>query len=169
LKVSVLVILGSARGESHTRALLDAVVAGRPHSEFDLRDLDIGHFTYGGAVERDGFGRVAEAMADHTRILFATPVYWYSMSGRMKVLFDRFTDLVTVRKDIGRRLKGRTLFVLACGTDRELPSGFEVPFQETARYLDMGYGGACYGQTNEDGPLKSALRDAAAFGDTLFS
>jgi hypothetical protein len=58
---------------------------------------------------------------------------------------------------------------LACGTDPAFPSGFEVPFLETAKYFDMAYGGACYGQTNEDGPLKSAILKAAAFGDSLFS
>jgi len=167
--VRVLAILGSARGDSHTKVLLDAVVAGRPHSELDLRDLDIGHYVHGGAVERDAFDQVAEAMASHQRILFATPVYWYSMSGRMKVLFDRFTDLVTVRKDIGRRLRGRAMYVLACGTDPQLPHGFEVPFHETAKYLDMAYAGASYGQANEGGPLRSALRDAAEFGVRLFS
>jgi multimeric flavodoxin WrbA len=167
--MSVMAIIGSARGKSHTRRLLDAVIAGRPCRQLDLRDLDIQQFEYGGGVDRDDFGRVAEAMNAHSRILFATPVYWYSMSGRMKVLFDRLTDLLTVRKDIGRRLKGRTVFLLACGTDPAFPSGFEVPFLETAKYFDMAYGGACYGQTNEDGPLKSAILKAAAFGDSLFS
>lgn len=96
-------------------------VPSRRDGQLDLRDLDIQQFEYGGGVDRDDFGRVTEAMTAHTRILFATPVYWYSMSGRMKVLFDRLTDLITVRKDIGRRLKGRTVFLLACGTDPTLP------------------------------------------------
>lgn len=134
-----------------------------------MKDLNVGHFEYGGTVERDEFSRVAEAMVAHTRILFATPVYWYAMSGRMKVLFDRFTDFVTVRKDIGRRLRGRALFALACGTDPQLPDGFEIPFRETARYLGMAYGGACYGQTAEDGPLPPVFERARAFGDAVFA
>ncbi len=40
-------------------------------------------------------------------LIFATPVYWYSMSGIMKVFFDRITDLLTIKKDIGRKLKGK--------------------------------------------------------------
>jgi multimeric flavodoxin WrbA len=61
-------------------------------------------------------------MIEHDAIVFATPVYWYAMSGLMKVLFDRFTDLVTVRKDLGRRLRGRRVFLIACGTDPDLPN-----------------------------------------------
>lgn len=120
-------------------------------------------------MERDDFGKVAEAMVAHAVIMFATPVYWYAMSGRMKILFDRFTDLVTVRKDLGRQLKGRSIFLLACGSEAQLPEGFEAPFRETAAYLDMGYGGACYGQTNKQGLLPSAVASAALFGDWVFA
>jgi hypothetical protein len=82
----------------------------------------------------------------------------------MKVLFDRFTDLVTVRKELGRKLKGRTSFVIACGSEPALPEGFEVPFRETAAYLHMSYGGAFYAQTSKTGLSSSAMARAAVFG-----
>jgi putative NADPH-quinone reductase len=152
--MSVLAILGSARGESHTAALLEIVLGGRGATRIDLRDLDIRHYEYDRPLEGDGFASVAEAMVAHNAILFATPVYWYSMSGRMKILFDRLTDVVTVRKDLGRKLAGRSVFVVACGAEEFLPEGFEVPFRDTAGYLDMRYGGAFYAQT-ANGPVFS--------------
>ena len=167
--MSVVVILGSARGESDTDALLEAVLAGRPVTRIDLRDLHIEHYKYSNVPARDDFDSIVEAMTTHTRIVFATPVYWYAMSGRMKVLFDRFSDLVTLRKDLGRQLKGRTVFVLACGSDPRMPEGFEVPFQETAAYLDMSYGGAFYAQTDDRGILDSARESAVPFGDRVFT
>lgn len=167
--MNVLTILGSARGDSHTLALLEAMLAERPATRIDLRDLDIQHYEYGRPMERDDFGKIAEAMVAHAMIVFATPVYWYSMSGRMKILFDRFSDLVTVRKDLGRQLKGRSVCLLACGSEPELPDGFDVPFRETAAYLDMAYCGACYGQTNRHGLLPSAVAAAARFGDSVFA
>ena len=165
--MSLLVILGSARGESHTQALVDAVLADRPATWIDLRDLDVQQYEYNGVMERDDFGKVIKAMVTHTRILFATPVYWYAMSGRMKVLFDRLTDVVTVRKDLGRQLAGRKVFVLACGSEAELPSGFETPFRETAAYLHMDYGGAFYGQTDDQGVLQSSFARAIEFGNDV--
>src|SRR5688572_8351188 len=94
---SVLVILGSARRDSHTLELVEAVLDGKPATRIDLQDFDIQQYEYDQPADRDDFIKVAEAMAAHSVIVFATPVYWYAMSGRMKVLFDRFTDLVTVR------------------------------------------------------------------------
>jgi multimeric flavodoxin WrbA len=167
--MSVLAILGSARGDSHTLALVDAVLAQRPATRIDLRELDIHHYEYDRPAERDDFIKVADAMAAHSVIVFATPVYWYAMSGRMKVFFDRFTDLVTVRKELGRKLKGRTVLVLACGSEPELPEGFEAPFRETAGYLQMNYAGAFYARTSKAGLRPSAVADAAAFGTRALS
>jgi len=164
----VLAILGSARGDSHTLALLEQVLAGRPATRIDLRAVNVGPYEYGEPLERDDFERVADALVTHHRIIFATPVYWYAMSGRMKTLLDRFTDLVTVRKDLGRRLKHRCVFVLACGSEPQLPDGFEVPFRDSARYLDMRYGGAFYARTNRAGLLPLG-GSGAAFGDRIFA
>lgn len=67
-------------------------------------------------------------MLHDDKIIFATPVYWYSMSGLMKTFFDRLTDLVTIQKSVGRKLKGKETFLFAVGTDDLLPAGFTIPF-----------------------------------------
>ena len=67
------------------------------------------------------------------------------------------------------RHEGRTIFVLACGSEKELPTGFEVPFQNTAAYLDMHYGGAFYAQVAKGAIPLSVGVAAAAFGATVFA
>ena len=166
--MGVLVILASARADSHTAATVHAVLAGRTATVIDLTDVDIQHYEYNRPMDRDGFARVAKSMVAHDVIVFATPVYWYAMSGRMKVLFDRFTDLVTVRKDMGRQLQGHGMALLACGSEPLMPDGFEVPFRETASYLKMNYRGVFYAQTNAQGLTAYAIDSAARFGNTLF-
>jgi len=166
----VLSILGSARGDGDTAVLLNAVLAGRSTTQLDLLDLEVRPYEYGRAVEGDDFLSLAEAIVAHPVIVFATPVYWYAMSGRMKVLFDRFTDLVTVRKDLGRRCEGRMTFLVACGSDPQMPEGFEVPFRHTAEYLRMRYAGCSYGQTVKHGGFAREVLDAArAFGDRILA
>jgi multimeric flavodoxin WrbA len=64
--MSVLVILGSAREDSHTLSLVDAMLQGKPATRIDLRDLDIHHYEYGQPAERDDFIKVADAMTAHT-------------------------------------------------------------------------------------------------------
>ena len=60
---------------------------------------------------------------------------------------DRLTDLTTIRKEWGKSLKGKCVVILAVGSDEHLPEGFEIPFKQTAEYLDMEYWGSIYDST----------------------
>ena len=72
-------------------------------------------------------------------IVFATPVYWYAMSGRMKVFFDRISDLLHHKKQLGRQLRGKKMGMISVSNANDLKSGFEMPFVESAHYLGMQY------------------------------
>ncbi|WP_243028110.1 flavodoxin family protein [Thermus albus] len=41
----------------------------------------------------DGFGKVAERILAADAVVFATPVYWFSVSARMKALLERMTSM----------------------------------------------------------------------------
>ena len=41
----------------------------------------------------DGFGKVAERILSADAVVFATPVYWFSVSSRMKALLERMTSM----------------------------------------------------------------------------
>jgi putative NADPH-quinone reductase len=117
----------------------------------DLSGIEIEPFRYEARSTRDGFDPLVEKMIAARAILFATPVYWYAMGGRMKTLFDRFTDLLTDRDDSrrARALAGRDIWMLAVGADPELPAGFDVPFRMTADYLALRWQGSAYLASNE--------------------
>ena len=167
--MNIVAIIGSARRDGHSARLVQAVLAGRHAQRFDLGALDIRDYEYGRAAEGDDFLAVAEALANADGVIFATPVYWYAMSGVLKRFFDRLTDLVTVRKPLGRRLAGRWMWVAACGSDPALPEGFEVPFRSTAAYLGMNYGGVLYVRMREGEVLSPEQeREATGFGARVF-
>jgi NAD(P)H-dependent FMN reductase len=158
------VVLGSSRGEGNTRQVVDLVLGGRDAEVVDLGQLEIGLYDYGHANADDDFLPLVERLASKSLWILATPVYWYAMSGQMKVFFDRLSDLVTIRKPLGRRLAGRTVAVIASGTDSRLPAGFEAPFWQTCDYLGMRYAGALYVQFAADGrPARDYSRDVAQF------
>jgi multimeric flavodoxin WrbA len=166
----IMSISGSARRDGNTAKLLMAAIGSRHVHEVDLLNFSISHYDYSRMDEADGFLEIVTAMQAHDVIVFATPVYWYSMSGRMKVFFDRFTDLVSVHKELGRGLRGKTTCLVASGTDPLLPEGFEVPFRDTSRYLGMIYAGCLYGKILADGTLSpDVLSQARMFGDQIFS
>lgn len=141
----VIVINGSARVAGNTG---EAVVRLAPFEEYEviqLCSLTINQYSYDPtAGDRDDFMVVVEKMVESTDIVFATPVYWYAMSGPMKVLFDRLTELITVKKSLGRKLKGKRCYVIACGTGDALPDGFLVPFERTCEYFGMSFVSASY-------------------------
>lgn len=151
------IIFGSARSDGNTAAIVQHLSAklGRQTQVCDLSKLQIEPFTYGRSDDRDDFRTVVAMMLQSDHIVFATPVYWYSMSATLKVLFDRFTDLLRDPNDriTGRALAGRNVWLLSTGTDERLPPGFDVPFALTAGYFDMVWRQAFYGRSIKGEPL----------------
>jgi multimeric flavodoxin WrbA len=145
MKSEVLVILGSSREDSNTLTAVKNLCPFAEYELLDLRNFNINHYNYDHKINAtDDFHSIASKLDVAHTVIFATPVYWYSMTGRMKVLFDRFTELLSTYKEVGKRLRTKKCYVISCGTDAELPEGFEVPFRLTAKYFNMEYCGALY-------------------------
>ena len=77
----------------------------------DLSKVAIEPFEYERYDDRDDFRTVVAMMLESEHIVFATPVYWYSMSVPLKAFFDRFTDLLhdPIDRISGRALAGRNV------------------------------------------------------------
>jgi multimeric flavodoxin WrbA len=163
-----LFILGSSRGDGETALLARAVfrrlvVGHREDAEFvDLGGLNIGPYDYENAHRGDDFLPVAQKMVRAKTIVFASPVYWYSMSGQMKIFFDRLTDLTGPYKPVGKRLADKHMFAIATGGSDAAPDSFVRPFADTADYFEMIWGGLLYAPGAK--PLSPAAKaEAAAF------
>jgi len=151
----VLIICGSARGDGDTADAVEKLSAAieLPTRSVDLCDHVVAPFDYHRPAQLDHFDMVIAALLAHRSVVFATPVYWYAMSAQLKALFDRFSDLLSDRDPAcrGRALAGRHVWLLAIGTDPEMPPGLETPFERTADYLGMRWKGACYLRRGSDG------------------
>jgi multimeric flavodoxin WrbA len=141
-----LIIIGSNREESNTIKFLKEIYGDNPYQLINLLHHHIAPYSYTGEYSTDdGFNDIVNVMKDYDDYVFATPVYWYSMSGLMKTFFDRLTDITTdPQKQIGKGLKGKSVSVIIAGSDSELPAGFEVPFMLTAKYFGMVFKGCVY-------------------------
>ena len=106
----------------------------------DLNDYSFSYYDYENKNRADDFLKIAKQLTPYNHLIFATPIYWYSMSAIMKTFFDRLTDLITIEKEMGRSLKGKTISSIACSSDQEEYEGFEMPFVNTAEYLEMHFG-----------------------------
>jgi len=152
-----LIVLGSSRSNGETRQMVDYLVSKTDWDFLDLKPLQISHYDYEHKNRDDNFSKiVVPKLLDAERIIVATPVYWYSMSGIMKVFFDRLTDLITISKAQGRQLRGKSLGVISCASEDIIKDGFYMPFKESADYLGMSYLGDVHGWI-ENGQLPKVV------------
>lgn len=165
----ILVILGTSRPNGNTRKLVDAAFPpGAPARIVDLSDHRIAPYAYDYRHDADDFLTLARAMIEAKTIVFATPVYWYAMSAQLKVFFDRLSDLTRVYKKMGRSLAGKNVYAIATSSGDGLPAGFETPFAQTSRYLDMRWKGLLHAHFSEDGVLTPEMaRAAKAFAEKV--
>lgn len=141
--MSKIIIMGSSRSNGHTRQAVLKIFSDNHVPFVDLLDLNIGHYDYAYQNQSDDFISLVDQVLNHETIILATPVYWYTMSALMKIFMDRISDLLDVRKDLGRQLRGKKMFVIASyGTS--LPRGFEDGFEQTCEYLGIRYLGTSF-------------------------
>jgi len=138
--MKTVVILGSSRKEGDTAAMVDLLVKQANWDSIDLNDYHIGYYDYAHQNRNDDYvALMKELIGKYDTFLFATPVYWYSMSGIMKVFFDRFTDLLEIEKELGRALRTKKMGAISCSMGNLPGDFFWMPFSETAHYLGMKY------------------------------
>ncbi|MGM7700313.1 flavodoxin family protein [Pseudalkalibacillus sp. Hm43] len=160
--MKILAIHGSSRPNGNTEQLttkaLDGLDATHIHlREFNIQPIDDLRHEPGGfrSVEDDN-DRIVDLMLEHDIIVFATPVYWYGMSGMMKDLIDRFSqNMRDDRYDFKAELRKKKAYVICCGGDN--PKIKALPLIQQFNYIfdfvDLEFGGYIIGQANKPGDI----------------
>ena len=151
-----IIIFGSSRSHGDTRQIVNAFIEKTGASLIDLKEKEIAYFDYDFGNLGDDFIPTIEDILAYDQWIFATPVYWYSMSAIMKTFFDRITDVLKKRRDLRLKMKGLSMGSISCGSDGELVEGFEMPFRESADYLGLDYLGNLHSWL-EDGGIPSVV------------
>ena len=144
----------SARPDGNTFQVATRLARELNAVHLDLLNYRVYPFRYDQCYPSDdGFLHlVRHALLPYDRIVFATPVYWYTMSGGMKTFFDRLSDLLVSEKEVGRQLRGKTMSVLSVSNGDDLPEHFTEPFRLTAAYLGMTFGESWHGWVDSGQP-----------------
>lgn len=146
-----IVILGSSRKDGNTKQTIDKLNLLSDFDIVDLNDFNMSYYDYEHRNKSDNYlDLIRNIINNYDILIFATPVYWYSMSGIMKVFFDRITDLLDNEKELGRKLRNKNMAVLSSSIGDHLGEKFWLPFIETARYLGINYLGHIHTIANED-------------------
>ena len=161
--MEILIIQGSARKNGHTNKIVNYIQEKIDCNFIDLKNYTISNYDYDSRNKDDDFLPLIREIVEYDLIIFATPIYWYAMSGIMKTFFDRITDCLKIEKETGRKLRGKSMAMVSCGSDEEIKDGFEMPFRESANYLGMSYKGSVHTWITEDEISEEVKRNLDKF------
>ncbi|SEP92924.1 flavodoxin family protein [Flavobacterium urocaniciphilum] len=149
MKNSKVIIVGSSRNNGNTTKIIETIANENEFDIVNLNDYQFSYYDYENKNREDDFlPLMKKIIENYETLIFATPIYWYNMSGIMKVFFDRISDLLTIEKELGRQLRGKNMAVIANTSDEELDYDFFLPFRKSAEYLGMNYLGDVYINAN---------------------
>lgn len=138
--MKVLAILGSTRKNGNSEYLAKKIVEGTDHTIVSLADLhieqieDLRHSEVGFSPVDDDYEQLVRLMEDHDVLLFATPLYWYGMSGPMKNFFDRWSQyLRDERFNLKEELTKKNAYVVITGGNSAKIKG--LPLVQQFNYI----------------------------------
>lgn len=106
-----------------------------------------------------------------TDIVFVTPLYWYSLPSTAKLYLDHWSGWLRVPGvDFKKRMAGKTLWGVCVLADEDVTSADLLlgTLRQTARYMDMLWGGELTGSGSKPGDVLHDPRAVAA-ADHFFS
>ena len=127
------IILGSSRSKGNTANSIAAISEKHNIDVIDLNNYTISYYDYESKNLNDDFLPLIKSIIEnYDTLIFATPVYWYNMSGIMKVFFDRLTDLLEIEKPLGRKLRGMKMGAISCSNGNNLGNIFWISSESNA-------------------------------------
>ncbi len=169
--MKTLIIQGSARKSGNTNKVVNYIQEKIKCDFVDLKNYTISNYEYDSRNKGDDFLPLMRRVVEYDLIIFATPIYWYAMSGIMKSFFDRITDCLKIEKETGRKLRGKQMAMINCGSDKDsvlaIEKEFEMPFRETASYLGMIYKGSVQTWINTDKVSEEVIQNLDIFIDKI--
>lgn len=134
------IIIGSSRSHGNTTRIVGEIANHFNIDVVNLNNYKFSYYDYESKNREDDFLPLIKSIIEkYDTLIFATPIYWYSMSGIMKVFFDRFSDLIRIEKETGRKLRGKKFAVISNSHDSGIDYDFYIPFRKSAEYLGMEY------------------------------
>ena len=174
--MKILALNGSPRKNGHSKALLKlfsktAVENGHEVDVFDSYQHNVKGCTACGACKKsdhtlcavqDDFQQLLDKIKDADCLIFASPVYFGTISGELKCVLDRFYCFFSQQFGV-RDIKGKKFITMTVsGAPPE-------SFADVSEYLKHWFGDfckmKCHGEVIAGGTSKGAISDQAAIED----
>lgn len=161
--MSVVVILGGTRPQGNTEILTEKALTNIKAERIYLGDfhiesiIDKRHDTAGFHDRNDDYNSILDRILPHDTIIFATPIYWYSMSGIMKNFIDRWSQSLRDANypNFKQQMAAKKGYVIAVGGDAPHIKGLPMiqQFQFIFGFIGMEFAGYILGIGNKPGDI----------------
>lgn len=146
MRKKIVVITGSPRKNGNSFAMTDAFIQaaqakGHQVTRFDAAMKHVGGchacetcFKTGKACSYDDdFNAIAPAILESDAVVFAMPVYWYSIPAQIKGVIDKLFSFVVGGKDIA----GKECAMIVCCEEEDMSvmDGVRIPLERSAALL----------------------------------
>ncbi len=144
--MKITVITGSPRKNGNTMAMVEAFIKaaeakGHEVVRFDAAMMHIGGcracmtcYKTGKACSfDDDFNLIAPHILDAGAVVYAMPVYWYSIPAQIKGIIDRVFSMVVG----GKQIAGKKMGLICCCEEHDMTvmDGVKIPMERTAALL----------------------------------
>lgn len=160
--LSTIALFSSSRRHGNTGQLMDRIALELNIEVVDLASRRVAAYDYQFRNRNDDFEPLMQQLLAHEQIIFASPIYWYAVTPAMKTFLDRISDLLELSDLLpeGRRLRGKTAYVVCTSVGDEPSTAFMGAFADTFGYLGMHFGGVVH--VNCEHGYAPAVHDAMA-------
>ncbi|KHE72866.1 flavodoxin family protein [Halobacillus sp. BBL2006] len=168
--MKILTLLGSSRKEGNTEFLTEQALSNITHTTIRLSDYhiepitDMRHTESGFSSVHDDYEQLLELFLSHDIIIFATPIYWFGMSGQMKIFIDRWSQyLRDDRFNFKERLTQQRAYVITTGGSDPKLTGLPLiqQFGHIFDFVNMSFEDYIIGQAVKPGEIQ---QDSQALG-----
>lgn len=161
--MSIAVIYGGTRPNGNTELLVEQAIRDLTVEKIVLREFtmkaikDQRHAEGGFQQVEDDYNHVIERILPHDILVFATPIYWYSMSGTMKTFIDRWSQILRDASypDFKAIMAAKKAYVIAVGGDDPYVKGLPMiqQFQYIFQFMGISFAGYIIGEGNKPGDI----------------
>ena len=158
------IIQASSRSKGDSFKISEQILSENNFDFIDLNTLKINHYDYDYNNQDDNFLALVTKIADkYDNIIFITPIYWYTISGLLKVFFDRFSDLIRIHKEIGRQYRGKNVGLISVNNSKAYLNNFSEPVDLSCQYLGMNFIKYIHVPVENDTISEPAINDLNTF------
>lgn len=173
------VFVGSSRREGNTEELVNRVIKNLDADVFHLLDyqiepiVDMRHTEQGFSLVDDDAEDLVKKMLGYDLLIFATPLYWYTMSGHMKNFIDRWSQFLRSEAlDFLPRMKKKQAYLIVTSGDKRkiTPLPLVQQFNYICQFTGMEFADYLLGTGNKPGEIiddLAALAKAKEWNDTF--